>query len=283
MDSVNPLNILKLLQSDYEQHFQLSDSPSEFDRMLKTIIKDVQIDLAGSPISAIEEDLAYELPVGVLTFDELEKSMAETNLLHGHSEADFESIPNDRLTEPASGGTEPSSHELFVPRIPNHKKLFRKVTSTGQLREWGRHVEEGGSRIDKLKAIRLETGEKFFMAKQKPNVVKDLDIQQWAVTANRKICLSGFTGSPHWVGKFKKYYNICDRKITKFVIEKYLKEEPDRKKRAEECVAMVRERILAYGEDCLWNADQSGFEYEMRPGRTLDFVGAKHVLALTQS
>ncbi|GAV04826.1 hypothetical protein RvY_15046 [Ramazzottius varieornatus] len=61
MDSVNPLNILKLLQSDYEQHFQLCDSPSEFDRMLKTIIKDfldVQIDLAGSPISAIEEDLA---------------------------------------------------------------------------------------------------------------------------------------------------------------------------------------------------------------------------------
>ncbi|GAV04825.1 hypothetical protein RvY_15045 [Ramazzottius varieornatus] len=166
-------------------------------------------------------------------------------------------------------------------RITNVQKLFRKVTSTRQLREWGRHVEEGGSRIDKLKAIRLETGEKFFLAKS--NVVKDLDIQQWAVTANLKICLSGFTGSPHWVGKFKKYYNICDRKITKFVTEKYLKAEPDRKKRAEECVAMVRERILAYGEDCLWNADQSGFEYEMRPGRTLDFVGAKHVLAVTQS
>ncbi|GAV00667.1 hypothetical protein RvY_11485 [Ramazzottius varieornatus] len=46
---------------------------------------------------------------------------------------------------------------------------------------------------------------------------------------------------------------------------------------------MVREGILAYGEDCLWNADQSGFEYEMRPGRTLDFVGARHVLALSQS
>ncbi|GAU96406.1 hypothetical protein RvY_07858, partial [Ramazzottius varieornatus] len=39
MDPVNPFNILKLLQSDYEQHFQLSDPPSEFDRMLKTFIK----------------------------------------------------------------------------------------------------------------------------------------------------------------------------------------------------------------------------------------------------
>ncbi|GAU92892.1 hypothetical protein RvY_04913 [Ramazzottius varieornatus] len=209
MESVNPLNILNLLLFDYEQHFQLSDSPSESDKMLRILIKDfldVQIDQAGSSISATE-DLQYELPIGVSTFDQLEKSIAETNLFHGRSEADFESTPNDRLTEPASSGTEPSAHELFVPRIPNPKKRrslasvqdkFREVASTRQLREWRDYVEEGGSRIDKLKAIRLKTGEEFFLAKQKPNVVKDLDIQQ--------------------------YYNICDRKI-KFVTEKYLKEQ----------------------------------------------------------
>ncbi|GAU94711.1 hypothetical protein RvY_06436 [Ramazzottius varieornatus] len=172
MESVNPLNILNLLMSDYEQNFQLSDSPSESDKMLKTVIKDfldVQIDQAGSRISAAEKDLQYELPIGVSTFDQLEKSIAETNLFHGHSEADFESTPNDRLTVPVSSGTEPSSHELFVPRIPNPKVApnqaadftfkkravgywtnvsskkrrslasvqdkFRKVTSTRQLRE----------------------------------------------------------------------------------------------------------------------------------------------------
>ncbi|GAU99984.1 hypothetical protein RvY_10913 [Ramazzottius varieornatus] len=278
MESVNPLN---LKPTAVGQHFQLSDSPSESDKMLKTLIKDfldVQIDQAGSPISATEEDHQYELPIGVSTFDQLEKSIAETNLFHGHSEAHFESTPNDRLTEPASSGTEPSSHELLA----SVQDKFRKVTSNRQLREWRNHVGDRGSRIDKLKAIRLETGEKFFLAEQKPNVVKDLDIQQWAVTATREIGLPGFTAS-HWVGKFKKYYNICDRKITKFVTEKYLKEVPDRKKSAEECVAVVRERVQAYEKDCLWNADQSGFEYEMRPGRTLDFVGAKHVLALTQS
>ncbi|GAV02643.1 hypothetical protein RvY_13182 [Ramazzottius varieornatus] len=87
----------------------------------------------------------------------------------------------------------------------------------------------------------------------------------------------GSRDRPSW------YYGICDRKITKFVTEKYLQEEPDRKKSADECVASVRSRIQAYTLDCLWNADQSGFEYEMRPGRTLDLVGAKHVLALTRS
>ncbi|GAV03997.1 hypothetical protein RvY_14345 [Ramazzottius varieornatus] len=78
-------------------------------------------------------------------------------------------------------------------------------------------------------------------------------------------------------------YGICDRKITKFVTEKHLQEEPDRKKSADECVALVRSRIQAYRLDCLWNADWSRLEYEMRPGRTLDLVGAKHVLALTRS
>ncbi|GAU99679.1 hypothetical protein RvY_10640 [Ramazzottius varieornatus] len=50
-----------------------------------------------------------------------------------------------------------------------------------------------------------------------------------------------------------------------------------------ECVALVKSRIQAHGLDCLGNANQSSFQYEMRPGQTLDFVGAKHVLALTRS
>ncbi|GAU90143.1 hypothetical protein RvY_02607 [Ramazzottius varieornatus] len=120
-----------------------------------------------------------------------------------------------------------------------------KVTSIRQLTEWKRQLAEGGSRIDKLKAIRLETGKQFLIAKQ--------------------------------------HYGISKRNITKFVTEKYLKEEPERKKSADECVALVRSRIQAYRMDYLWNADQSAFEYEIRPGRTLDFVGTTHVLVLTPS
>ncbi|GAV02642.1 hypothetical protein RvY_13181 [Ramazzottius varieornatus] len=39
MDSINPLNILKLLQMDYEQDFQPNDSPSDHDELLKALIK----------------------------------------------------------------------------------------------------------------------------------------------------------------------------------------------------------------------------------------------------
>ncbi|GAU90233.1 hypothetical protein RvY_02681 [Ramazzottius varieornatus] len=307
MGSIDPLSILMLLEMDYEQDFQPNDSPSDHDKLLKAFIKDQYADVRR-----------------------VEKSVAENSPLTGHREADSEPTPNDRLGEPDSSATEPSSHELFVPRILDpkvpssqaadldHEKralqfwsnaitkkrrslssvqvLFKKVTSVRQLNEWERQVEDGGSRIDKLKALRLVTGRQFFFSKQKPHVVKDIDIRRWAVTANREIGLPGFVASSYW-GRLSerfvvnipqltnwrfRYYSICDRKITKFVTEKYLQEEPDRKKSADECVALVRSRIQAYGLDCLWNADQSGFEYEMRPGRTLDLMGAKHVLALTR-
>ncbi|GAU98204.1 hypothetical protein RvY_09382 [Ramazzottius varieornatus] len=199
MESVNPFNILNLLLSDYEQHFQLSDSPSESDTMLKTLIKDfldVQIDQDGSSISATEENLQYELLIGVSTSDQLGKSIAKTT--------------------------------CSVDIAKQTSNPLRRIALSNLLQ-----VEQNVFPM------------RFF-----------------------DVC---------------GYYNICARKVTRFVTEKYLKQVPDRKKSAEECVAVIRERVQAYGKDCLWNANHSGFEYGMRPGRTLDFVGAKHVSALTRS
>ncbi|GAU94779.1 hypothetical protein RvY_06496 [Ramazzottius varieornatus] len=293
MESVIPLNILRLLEVDYEQRYQPTASPSESDKLLRLIIKeflDNHIVQFHAPAVNVEEDLEYERQLDVSTFEELEESVPNGNLLNGHDEADFESVQDDRLYEPVSSATEPSSHELFIPRIPDPKVEASQAASLDYKKQGlqqgyqratagERQVREGGSRPDKLKASRLETGKQFFLAKKKPHVVKDMDIRRWAVTANREIGLEDFTASPYWVGKFKQYYGICDRKITAFVTAKNLREAPDVKKDADECVAYVRSRIQAYGLDCLWNADQSGFEYEMRPGRTLDFIGAKHVLA----
>ncbi|GAU94027.1 hypothetical protein RvY_05875 [Ramazzottius varieornatus] len=146
MDSVNPMNVLKLLEEDYKQLFQLDGQPSEADKQLEELVKEF---------------------------------------------------------------------------------------------------------MDKLKALRLETGKQFFLAKQKPHTVRDMDIRRWAVTANRTISLVGFTASPDWVGKLKRYCSIVDRKITKFVTDKYIQKAPQVKKTAEECVALVRSRISDYGLDCM--------------------------------
>ncbi|GAU90491.1 hypothetical protein RvY_02898 [Ramazzottius varieornatus] len=282
MDSVNPMNVLKLLKEDYKQLFQLDGQPSEADKQLKELVKefmDVKINQAGSSSLALEEDLQYELQTDMQTFDEFEKLVAASNQL---AEPDENPSQEDKVVEPLSSGTEPSSNEFYVPRLPNPKQppsnavtldykkrsvdsggislrrndtKFKKVTSIRQLQEWERHVSEGGSRYDKLKALRLETGKQFFLAKQKPHIVKDMDIRRWAVTANRTIGLVGFMASPDWVGKLKRYYGIVDRKITKFVTDKYIQDAPQIKKTAEECVALVRSRISDYGLDCMWNTD----------------------------
>ncbi|GAV02028.1 hypothetical protein RvY_12642 [Ramazzottius varieornatus] len=41
MDSDNPLNVLKLLEDDYKQFFQLDDQPSGADKQLKTLVKGI--------------------------------------------------------------------------------------------------------------------------------------------------------------------------------------------------------------------------------------------------
>ncbi|GAU95248.1 hypothetical protein RvY_06896 [Ramazzottius varieornatus] len=200
MESINLLNVIQLLEWDYKLHYCIDDFPSEADRQFKDIVKDFidsKITQSVTPVYAVEEDLQSASS----HFQDYEASVVQCNLLNGRSEADFDVTEPDRLLEPVSSGTEPSPHELYIPRLPNpklpvdqlvnleHKKRaitywrnavkkkrltlatvrrsFGKVTSIRQLYDWEKQVVEGGSRLDKLKALRLDVGEQFFLAKRK--------------------------------------------------------------------------------------------------------------------
>ncbi|GAV08542.1 LOW QUALITY PROTEIN: hypothetical protein RvY_18215 [Ramazzottius varieornatus] len=239
MESINLLNVIKLLEWDYKLHYRIDDFPSEADRQFKDIVKDFidsKITQSFTPVYAVEEDLQYDLQIRVESFEDYE---ASCNLLNGRSEADLDVKEPDRLLEPVSSGTEPSSHELYIPRLPNPKlpvdqlvnleykkravtywrnavkkkrltlatvqRSFGKVTSIRQLYDWKKQVVEGDSRLDKLKALRLDVGKQFFPAKRKKQVVKDLDLRRWALTANETVNLAGFTASPDWIEKLKWY------------------------------------------------------------------------------
>ena len=143
---------------------------------------------------------------------------------------------NKDLSEPSTGRTEPSSHELCedTVELPSSKSVvsqdykkravtfwrsskkkrrglrcvqnsFAKVTSIRMLEEWEEQTNSGGSRTDKLEALRLATAEKFFHAKQNLHIVKDSDIGRWALEANNLIGLSGFKASHGWITTFKRY------------------------------------------------------------------------------
>ncbi|OQV21417.1 hypothetical protein BV898_04626 [Hypsibius exemplaris] len=59
--------------------------------------------------------------------------------------------------------------------------------------------------------------------------------------------------------------------------------EADRYIAAADFVQYVKELITSYGPDCVLNADQSGFQYEIHSGRTLRTRGTKKVKACVQS
>ncbi|GAV09407.1 hypothetical protein RvY_18954 [Ramazzottius varieornatus] len=211
-------------EPDYKLHYRIDDFPSEADRQFKDIVK---------------EDLQYDLLIRVESFEDYEASVVQCNLLSGRSEADFDvTEPENRLLEPVFSGTEPSSHELYIPRLPNPKlpvdqlvnleykkravtywrnavkkkrptlatvqRSFGKLTSIRQLYDWEKQVVEGGSRLEKLKALRLDVGKQFFLAQRKKQVVKDLDLRRWALTANETVNLAGFTASLDWIGRLKR-------------------------------------------------------------------------------
>ncbi|GAU96618.1 hypothetical protein RvY_08041 [Ramazzottius varieornatus] len=215
MYSINPLNVLKLLEEEYKLWYQPDDAPSEADKQLKDLIKDlidIKIARSDSPVLEVEEDLQGDLQLDGLTFDDFEKTAGDANLLNGSAERYF--VEDDRLSELVT-----TKKRRSLSSVRNH---FTKVRDERQLRDWKKQLAEGGSRFDKLKVIRLETAKQYFMAKQKRQVVKDLDLQRWAITANNDVDLPGFTASPYWVSKFKRYSGIVDRKITKFVTKKSL-------------------------------------------------------------
>ena len=64
---------------------------------------------------------------------------------------------------------------------------------------------------------------------------------------------------------------------------KAVAEKPNMEQAIEDFKVVVRSQIEEFGLQCMYNTDQSDFEYEMHPGRTLHSSGEKHVLALSRS
>ncbi|OQV23370.1 hypothetical protein BV898_02816 [Hypsibius exemplaris] len=81
----------------------------------------------------------------------------------------------------------------------------------------------------------------------------------------------------------RKSNNIVDRKITLYVTKKMVEDEPDRYIAVADFVEYVKGLILLYGPECVLNADQSGFEYEIHSGRTLRTRGLKKKRACVHS
>jgi len=93
--------------------------------------------------------------------------------------------------------------------------------------------------------------------------------------AARDIGLSDFHASGSWLKNFKDAHSIVSRKINKVVTAKQLRDDDALIKSADDFVAEIREEMATIGPENVLNSDQSGFNLEMRSGRTQTYRGKK--------
>lgn len=92
-----------------------------------------------------------------------------------------------------------------------------------------------------------------------------------------KIGLEDFVASLSWTKKWKKIYRIVSRKATRVVSAKNIQEAPQVRESGVDFVNRIKGLIPLYGEENVFNTDQSGFKIEHYSGRTLEEKGTKQV------
>ena len=174
--------------------------------------------------------------------------------------------------------------------LPTVKQRYRRIFSScntdaairTKLNRFKGYVESHGTRVEKLKQIHYYVRQQFDEAKANYKIVHDEDLRRWAYQINCQLLCPNFKASSRWAQSFKAANRIRSRKITRTVTPRFAQEEIALNEKAH---AFVQEVVAIKGtfERYVYNTDQSGFNYEMHSGRTLDFQGVKTVTAVVQS
>ncbi|CAF3274932.1 unnamed protein product [Rotaria sp. Silwood2] len=183
---------------------------------------------------------------------------------------------------------------------------FRRITHQSYMARFRDYVEQKGIKKQKIDILADHVYNNFERARDLLCPVHDMDLKRWGIRESRSMSFHNFVASDTWLLNFKHKYNICSRKIIKVVTKRELINEDDIRSSAEEFInEVVTKRELIneddirssaeefinevklllpyYNEDFVLNTDQSGFELEIPPTRTLSYRGEKTTLATVRS
>jgi len=76
---------------------------------------------------------------------------------------------------------------------------FKKVKHRSDLNNWEVHVENGGTRLEKLKFIAKELFRKFKELRMNNKCIHDYDIKRWAMKIARQVGHDTFKASNFWI------------------------------------------------------------------------------------
>ena len=147
------------------------------------------------------------------------------------------------------------------------------------IKTYEQDIIKGGTKYDKLDAIKKWTYKRFCEAPQNQTPVTIRNLQEWALQAAMQYQSEKFhfQASATWTKEFKRNFKIRQRKVTRFIksTEKKSPEEIliNAKTFQNECLEKIASMDLNY----VFNTDQKGCEYHTDFKQTLDHRGIKSV------
>lgn len=288
MNLINAMNVLFILNSmfqDQEKRLPVNEAERNVANIVYNIIISSMND--HGIFEEVEESLyyddTYEPYNDIPADDSHEDNIDEEDIVISENENQcsnkLESVSFDYKKQAVEYWLN-GKNKLKFETVQNR---FRKLKTARQLYRWNDQVTAGGSRIDKLKKIEEHCLQKFRIARSNRIPIHDIDIRRIAKEKASEINFDEFKASTHWLNEFKRRFNIVSRKITKIITKTSLYNSEERSAQKQEFRNKVRNAIIKYGARRVYNSDQSGFNYEIHSGRTLNPRGDKNVESIVQS
>lgn len=162
------------------------------------------------------------------------------------------------------------------------KRRYPFVTDSKMIVRFRKYLEQNGRKSDKLKQLEDFVTMKFVEARTSYASVSERDLFGWGIQIAKELELD-FRASRNWLHNFKKGNRIVSRKITKLTTRREIDDHDQLMENANQFVENLKKECEDVPSKCIWNFDQSGFNYEHSNFRTLSHKGEKDTLMLVKS
>lgn len=285
---VNPLNVIRLLLATFEAmniaETPINDAEIQLKEQFEKVLINCMEDFNGIEVME-DETLDFQEPFKQYAVNAIEDTALSTDVADSNSDscsADEEELNYENKRKAVEYWRSGKRKNYSIETV---RKRYRYVKSVRQLRRWAHQLNQGGTYKEKLHRISEYVLKNLQTAVNAGHIIHDIDLQKWALQAQKEIGHEDvrFKASHHWLWKFKKSHRIVSRKINKFVTRKTIENEQEIRTKADKFVNEVKSYIEKYGTQNVYNADQSGFQFEIHSGRTLTVEGTKQVECVVES
>jgi len=141
------------------------------------------------------------------------------------------------------------------------------------------YILSGGTRREILDSIENHTYCRFQEERSLFNTVHDADLKAFAIQKSLEYPNFKFVASHCWINQFKMKHKISSRKVVKLVKKRTVQDETLVRQSAINFQNQMKIEMKNYSPDCIWNTDQTAFQYELVSTRTLSNKGEKTTMA----